>query len=191
MEPVDRRHAFLDQAGGILREVADRDFVTPPDRAFVERVVADRDARGIRQQRAEQRRLADAVAAGQHDLFAARDDAAEAVDERRAAKRLGDVVELERDPARRPVHVELDERALDVRPRQLRRLQTFDFLLARHHLARAGAGGEARDEILQLLDFLFALVILGFDARADLHLGEDHLVVAAGIRDDRLVVDVR
>ena len=58
------------------------------------------------------------------------------------------------------VHRELDVRALDVRPRQLGRLQPLDFLAARLHLARARAGGEARDEVVQLRDLLLALRVL-------------------------------
>jgi hypothetical protein len=40
------------------------------------------------------------------------------------------------------------------------------------------------------LDLLLALVVLLLDARADLALGHHHLVVAARVDDDRLVVDV-
>ena len=57
-------------------------------------------------------------------------------------------------------------------------------------LARARAGREARDEVLQLLDLLLALRVVGLDRRADLRLRHDHVVVAAGVGDDRLVVDV-
>ena len=58
------------------------------------------------------------------------------------------------------------------------------------HLAGARAGREARDEVVQLRDLLLALRVLGLDARADLRLGQHHVVVAAGVGDDRLVVDV-
>ena len=33
VQPLDRGHALLDRAGVVLREVADRDFVAPADRA--------------------------------------------------------------------------------------------------------------------------------------------------------------
>ena len=52
------------------------------------------------------------------------------------------------------------------------------------------AGGEPRDEVVQLRDLLFPLRVLGLDSRADLHLGQHHVVVAAGVGDDRLVIDV-
>ena len=55
---------------------------------------------------------------------------------------------------------------------------------------RPRAGRKARDELVQLRDLLFALRVLGFDARADLRLGEHHVVVAAGVGDDGLVIDV-
>ncbi len=47
------------------------------------------------------------------------------------------------------------------------------------------AGREARDEFVQLRDLLFALRVFRFDARANLRLGEHHVVVAAGVHDDR------
>ncbi len=78
----------------------------------------------------------------------------------------------------------------DVRARQVGGLQPLDFLLAGHHLAGARAGGKTRDEILELLDLLLALRVLAFDPRPDLRLREHHVVVAAGVGDDRLVVDV-
>ena len=43
---------------------------------------------------------------------------------------------------------------------------------------------------LQLRDFLFALGIFRFDARAHLRFGDDHVVVAAVVHDHGLVVDV-
>ena len=43
---------------------------------------------------------------------------------------------------------------------------------------------------LQLRDLLLALRVLGLDPRPDLRLGHHHVVVAAGVGDDRLVVDV-
>ena len=68
---------LLDRAGVVLREVADRDLVAPAHRARVE-VAGRRHARRVGEQRLEQRRLADAVAADEHDLLAAVDDGAEA-----------------------------------------------------------------------------------------------------------------
>ena len=43
---------------------------------------------------------------------------------------------------------------------------------------------------LQLRDLLLALRVVRLDARPDLRLGQHHVVVAAGVGDDRLVVDV-
>ena len=40
-------------------------------------------------------------------------------------------------------------------------------------------------------DFLFAIGVLGFNARANLCFGHDHVVVAAVVHDDGFVVDVR
>ena len=88
-------------------------------------------------------------------------------------------------------HVKANVRPGDVGPRQLRSLDALDFFLAGHHLRGARAGREARDEFIELGDFLFAHGVFGFDARADLRLGQDHVVVAAGVHDHRLVVDVR
>ena len=58
------------------------------------------------------------------------------------------------------------------------------------HLTGASTGGESRDEFVELGDFLFALRILRFDLRADLRLGDDHVVIRAGVGDDGLVVNV-
>ena len=69
-------------------------------------------------------------------------------------------------------------------------LQPLHFLLARRHLARTRAGGKPRDEFVELSDLLFALRVLRFDARADLRLRQHHVVIAAGISDDRLVIDI-
>src|SRR5205085_11107024 len=57
-------------------------------------------------------------------------------------------------------------------------------LLAALHLRRARAGAEARDEVLQLLALLHLVGVLGLDARADLALLADHVVVVAGIRSE-------
>ena len=144
MQPLDRRHALLDGAGVILREVADRHFVAPAHGAGVEIAGRRRQARRIRQQRLQHRRLADAVAADEHDLLAAIDDGAEVRRRPRASPNAFDTpVALERDLAGRPRHRELDVRALDVRPRQLGRLQPLHFLAPRLHLARPRAGARS------------------------------------------------
>ncbi len=148
------------------------------------------DAGGVGEQRLEQRRFSLAVPADQHDFLAAIDYRAEAGNDRRAAVGLGDPGTLERDAAGRPVHGELDVRALDVRPRQLGGLQPLHFLPARRHLAGARAGVEPGDEVVELRDLLLPLLVVRLHARPNLRLGDDHVVVAAGIRDDRLVVDV-
>ena len=154
------------------------------------RSAGDLEARRVRQQRLQHRRLAGAVAADEHDLLAAADDAAEIREHLVAAERLRHALELERGAARRTVHRELDVRTLNVRARQLGGLQALDFLAARLHLARTRAGGEALDEVVQLRDLLLALLVLRFEARSDLRLGHHHLVVAAAVGDDGLVVDV-
>ena len=107
------------------------------------------------------------------------------------AERLADVLELERHAARRPRHLEPDVGALDVRPREVAGLQPLDFLAPRLHLAGPRAGRKARDEVVELRDLLLALRVVGLEPRADLRLGQHHVVVPAGVRDDGLVVDVR
>ena len=145
VQPLDRRHALLDRAGVVLREVADRHLVAPAHRAGVEVARRRRQARRVREQRLEQRRLADAVAADEHDLLAAVDDGAEVRRSTCSAAVAPCVTPLHSSAtlARRPVHLEPDVRALDVRPRQLGRLQPLDFLAARRHLARARAGARS------------------------------------------------
>src|SRR6185437_16803424 len=93
-------------------------------------------------------------------------------------------------PPGRTLHLETNERTLNIRFGQLRSLQPLDFLFPGHHLRRTGARRKTGDEFVQLGDFLFALIVAGFNARPDLGFREHHLVIAAGVRDDGLVVDV-
>jgi hypothetical protein len=46
-------------------------------------------------------------------------------------------------------------------------------------------------EVLQLRDLLLAFRVFLLDFAAHLALGDDHVVIAAGVGDDGLVVDVR
>ncbi len=84
----------------------------------------------------------------------------------------------------------LDEGALDVGARQLVGLQALHFLAAAGDLAGPRAGGEAGDELVELGDLLFALRVLRLERGAHLGLGHHHVVVAAGVDDDGLVIDV-
>jgi hypothetical protein len=86
--------------------------------------------------------------------------------------------------------VEADEGALDVGAGEVVGLQALDFFAAAGDLRGAGAGGEAGDEVVELGDLLFALGDLRLEGGADLGLGHDHVVVAAGVDDDGLVIDV-
>src|SRR5712664_765413 len=92
--------------------------------------------------------------------------------------------------ARGTLHLEANVRALDVGPGELGGLQALDFFFARGGLRGTGAGGKASDEFVELRDFLFALGVFRLDARANVGLGDDHVVVAAVIHDDGFVVDV-
>ncbi len=92
--------------------------------------------------------------------------------------------------ARRSLLLELDERACDVRSGEFGNLQALDFLAPRLHLAGPRAGGEARDEFVQLGNLLFALGVLRLDLRTHLRLGHHHVVIAAGVGDDSFVIDV-
>ena len=68
--------------------------------------------------------------------------------------------------------------------------EALDFLFAGVNLGGARSGGEAGDEVVELGDLLLALLVLALDAGADAGLLLDHVVVAAVVEDDRLVVDV-
>ena len=103
---------------------------------------------------------------------------------------LVDVFELEDVLAGGTHHVEADEGARDVGAREFAGGEALDFLLARVHLRAARAGGEAGDEVVELGDLLFALLVLALDAGADAGLLQHHVVVAAVVGDDGLVVDV-
>ena len=86
--------------------------------------------------------------------------------------------------------VEFDEGALDVGAGEVVGLEALDFFAAAGDLGGAGSGGEAGDEVVELGDLLFALGVLRFEGGTDLGFGHDHVVVAAGVDDDGLVVDV-
>ena len=88
------------------------------------------------------------------------------------------------------LHLEADEGAGDVGAGEFAGGEALYFLLAGVDLRGAGAGGEAGDEVVELGDLLLALLVLALDAGADAGLLEDHVVVAAGVGDDGLVVDV-
>src|SRR5579859_3702308 len=88
------------------------------------------------------------------------------------------------------LHVETDVGTLNVGAGKLGSLQALDFFFARGSLRGAGAGGKAGDEFVELRDFLFTLGVFRFDARANVRLGHDHVVVSAVVHDDGFVVDV-
>ena len=114
----------------VLRKVADLRFVSPEDRAGVEREVLVGEAGIVGQQALQQRGLAGAVAAHQADLFAAQHVGGEAVDDFQIVVELRQVLELEHVLAAGPHLVELDVGALDVGARQLVGLQALHFLAA-------------------------------------------------------------
>jgi hypothetical protein len=132
--------------------------------------------------------------AHQGDLLAPGDVGAEVADHLQPAVvpvvALAHVLEFQGVLAAGLVLVELDVGALDVAAGQVVGGQALHFLAPRVHLAGAGAGGEALDELLQLGDLLLPLGVLGLEPGADLHLLHHHVVVAAGVLDDGLVVDV-
>ncbi len=69
-------------------------------------------------------------------------------------------------------------------------MQPLDFFLARGGLRGTRAGRKTRDEFVELRDLFLALRVFGFDAGANRHLRKHHVVVAAVVHDDGLVVDV-
>ena len=190
VQPLDGGGALLDEPCLVLRKVADRDFMPPLDGAGVDVARIRRHPRGVGHQHLQQGGLALTVAAGEHDFLAALHHAVKVADDLVVSVGLAQPLELEHVPSGRAQLVETDVGALDVRARQIVGLQPLDFLAARLHLARTRAGREALDEVLQLRNLLGTLRVLGLDARPDLCLGHHHLVVAAGVGDDGLVVDV-
>src|SRR5208282_2610896 len=131
-----------------------------------------------------------AVAAHQRNLLSSEHVRREAGNHFGFSVRLGDTFDFQNVFARGPLLLELQVRTLDVGLRQLGNLQALDFLAPRLHLAGAGSGGEAGDELVQLRNLLFALRILRFDLRANLRFRDHHIVVSACISDDGLVIDV-
>ena len=174
----------------ILRKVADLRFVSPEDGAGVEREFLVGEAGVVGQQAFEQRGFAGAVAAHETDFFAAQNIGGESVDDLVVVVELGEVLELEHVLAAGTHLVEANVRALDVGAGEFVGLQALHFFAAAGDLRGARAGGEARDEFVELRDLLFALGVLRLERGADLRLGHHHVVVAAGVDDDGLVVDV-
>ena len=177
----------------VLREVANRDLMAPDHDAAIDLEIPDgvlHISGGAANQRFQQRGLPRPVAAHDRDLLTARYARREAVDHLQLAVALGQPLDLQRMPARGTLDVETDVRPLDIRLRQFRGLQSLHFLFARRYLARSRARRKARDKFVQLGDLFFALRVLRLDARADLRLGQHHVVVPAGVRDDGFVVDI-
>ena len=87
-------------------------------------------SRGVGQQRIQQRGLACTVAAHERDPFATGDTGGEVLNDLVLAVRLTQMFDFQNVFARRPLLLELDERALDVRLGQFGDLQPLDFLAA-------------------------------------------------------------
>ena len=183
----------------VLGEVADRGFVSPDDFAVVNKrtIVAACFAQlgfrrrwGIGEQRVQQRSFSRAVASHQRDPFAPCDAGGKVANYELLVIRFPEVLDFQNVLSRRPLLLELDERALNVGPGKFRHLQALDFFAPRLHLAGTGSGGESCDEFVQLRNLLLALRVLRFNLRAHLRLGDDHVVIRAGVGDDRFVVDI-
>src|SRR5450432_822629 len=142
MQPLDRRSPARNGIGMVLGEVAQRDFMTPYYNPVVHIEVpvgVFDEAGGAAYQRFQQRGFSRPVAAHQRNLLAARDAGSEAADYLQLAVAFRQPLYFQRMAARRTLHVKTDVRPLDIRPRQVRSLQSLYFLLARHHLARPRA----------------------------------------------------
>src|SRR4051794_25211041 len=117
--------------------------MTPADRSRILVFGGSRKIRRLRQESLQKRGLADAVSSDEHDLLAAIDDGFEAGDHLVVPELLRNTRTLHRKAARWTRLGELDVGALDVGPREVGRLQAFDFLAPRRRLAGARAGTEA------------------------------------------------
>ena len=165
---------------------------SPPSTVKWRSVVIDEAGR-VANQRFQQRGFAGAVAADQRDFFAAvhgRGKARESLsDRRRISSKLCEFQRMRPGGFRFMSNLMYGRWILERASSEV--CKPLDFFLARSGLRGARAGGKSRDEFVQLRDFLFATGVVGFDARANLRLGQHHVVVAAGVHDDRFVVDVR
>ena len=138
--------------------------MAPEDGAGVEGEVLFGEAGVVGEQALEQRGFAGAVAAHEADFFAAQDVGGKAIDDLQIAVKLCQMLELEDVLAAGAILVETDVRALDVGAREFVGLQALDFLAPAGDLAGARAGRKARDEFVELGDFLFALRVLRIPA---------------------------
>ncbi len=165
VQPFRCGRALGDRCGVVLREVADLRLVSPLHLAGVDVGLVGLIKSGVGEQRLEHCGLALSVAADKHNLIAAQNGGGKVADDVlggavRLRVALVHVLELEDVLATGADHVEPEKRALDIRACELSRLQTLDFLLAGVHLRAARAGGEARDELVELCDLLVALLVL-------------------------------
>src|SRR6185437_4605275 len=160
VQPVSYVGSLLDDAGVVLREVADLSFVSPLDAARIEGEVLFCVVRRGGEQGFEQRGFAQSVTAHESDLFTAHYVGFKVRDDLLIAVALADALKFEGGFAGGAILVEADVRALDVGAGKFGGLQALDFLLAARDLAGAGSGGEAGDELVELGDLLFALLVL-------------------------------
>ncbi len=195
MQPVRSRRPFFNGRGMVLRKITDLRFMPPLHLAAIDvfvRIFSRRvgHMRSMSQQRFDKGGLSLAVAADQANLLTTRYGSAESIDDNMVPVGLANPFRFQNMFAGRAQLIEANVGASDIRPCQLAGLQPLHFLFARGHLAGSRTGRKPRDKFIQLRDLLFALLILRFQSRPHLRLGQHHIVVATGVGDDGLVIDV-
>ncbi len=149
-----------------------------------------RNRRRVREQRIYKSSFAGTIAPHQSDFLPTDHTRGEIRDDFGVSVRLTEAFDFENMFAGWPLLFKLQIGTLNVRPRQLGNLQALDFLAPRLHLTGARSGGKPRDELVQLVNLLFALRILRFDLRANLSLRDDHIVISTRVSNDGLVIDI-
>src|ERR1700722_12630808 len=177
----------------ILRKVSHRHFVSPGDVSSIDGKFSIRilhKAGAIADQRLQHCAFSSSVASDQCDFFAPADPRVEVLNHLDVFVRFKKTLDFQGMPTRGLKNLESNIGARDVRPGQVRSLQSLDFLFSRSDLRGARSRSEPSDKFVQLLDLLLALRVFRLYARTNLRLRENHVIVAAGVGNYGLIIDV-
>ncbi len=190
VQPLDDGEAVLDLRTDVLWEVANLRLVSPGDFAGIELEFFVSQAGVVGEDGFEDCGFALAVATHETDFFTAQNIRSEVLNDFLLAVGFGESLELKDVLAAGADHIELDVGARNVGAGEVVGLEALDFFAAAGDLRGTCAGSKTRDELIELRDLFVALGVFTFKTGANLRLGHHHLVVAAGVSDDGLVIDI-
>ena len=182
MQPGDDLIARINGPFVLLRQVTHAGLLAPLDGALVGLQLAHNHAhKGC---------LADAVATDDADALAAVDVSTEILEERRPVKPFAKTLQVDDMFAALLGNLKANIGACNVGALDLRGAEFLHLLLARLHLTGPRSRAKTLNEAIEFADFSAFLFKLSHHLTADLRLDADHVVIVAGVGDDRLVIDV-